>query len=435
MSERVKVIHVVGQTTRAMQKNHMMIHHSIGDKPDHQQYNKASAGLRFAAAELWDIETAPGEIDRVIKECFIQSGPVYIFLPLDLSAEEVPADLLKSPIDIEPKVDEKSQERAVSAIFSALKEAKHPSILVDALVQRFNATQEATALVEKLKVPFFSANMGKGVVDETLENYIGVWSGEIGTPGVATAAKASDLIITLGYIPADTNSGGFTRDLKKNQTIHINPLNTVVKGQEYPNTYIKPLLEALIRVLPSEPIHKVPKAQLPPPRTPIDTDAKHITQSWLFPTFESFLNPNDVLLGETGTTMFGLFDINFPEKTHFITQIYYGSIGYATAATLGVDIAKKEMGLKGRTILITGDGSMAMTIQEVGTMVKQGLNPIIFVINNEGYTVERMIWGAQQGRPSSNSYIFPSPISMLVLTDYSVQRYRANIIPISTSTL
>lgn len=36
MSERVKMIHVVGQTTRAMQNNHMMIHHSIGDKPDHQ---------------------------------------------------------------------------------------------------------------------------------------------------------------------------------------------------------------------------------------------------------------------------------------------------------------------------------------------------------------------------------------------------------------
>jgi pyruvate decarboxylase len=422
MSERVKVIHVVGQTTRPMQKNHMMIHHSIGDKPDHQQFNKASAGLRFAAAELWDIETAPGEIDRVIRECFIQSGPVYIFLPLDLSAEEVSADLLKTPIDIEPKVDEISQEKAVSAIISALKEAKHPSILIDALVQRFNAAQEASALVEKLKVPFFSANMGKGVVDETLENYIGVWSGEIGTPGVATAAKASDLIITLGYIPADTNSGGFTRNLKENQTIHINPFNVVVKSQEYPNTSIKPLLEALIKALPSEPIHNVLKAQLPPPRKPVDADAKHITQSWLFPTFESFLKPNDVLLGETGTTMFGFFDIKFPEKIRFITQIYYGSIGYATAATLGVDIAKKEMGLNGRTILVTGDGSLALTIQEVGTLIKQGLNPIIFVINNEGYTVERMIWGAQQGTFPPLSYISPFSRSLSVtLTDYSVQ--------------
>ena len=77
--------------------------------------------------------------------------------------------------------------------------------------------------------------------------------------------------------------------------------------------------------------------------------------------------------------------------------MYYGSIGYATASTLGMDIARKEVdGEKGRTVLVTGDGSMALTIQEIGTMIKQKLKVVIFVINNEGYTVERLIWGAQQ---------------------------------------
>ena len=116
MSEHVKMIHVVGQTTRAMQSNNMMIHHSIGRKPDHQTYNRCSEPVRFAAAELWDIETASAEIDRVIRECFIKSGPVYIFLPLDLSAEEVDASLLNTPIDISPHVDNKAQETAVDAI-------------------------------------------------------------------------------------------------------------------------------------------------------------------------------------------------------------------------------------------------------------------------------------------------------------------------------
>ena len=189
MSERVKLIHVVGQTTRAMQDNHMMIHHSIGNKPDHQQYNKASVPLRHAAAELWDVKTAPAEIDRVIRESFVQSGPVYIFLPLDLSAEEVDASLLDTPIDTEPKIDAAAQDAAVKAITSAVAEAKHPSILVDALVQRFGAAEEARQLVKKAGVPFFSANMGKGIVDETEETFVGVWNGEISTPGVSQAAK------------------------------------------------------------------------------------------------------------------------------------------------------------------------------------------------------------------------------------------------------
>lgn len=196
MSEHVKVIHVVGQTTRPMQTNHMMIHHSIGNKPDHQVYNRASEGLRYAAAELWDVESAPGEIDRVLRECWVKSGPVYIFLPLDLSAELVDAKLLERRLDVEPGVDGEAQKTAVEAIMEALKTSKLPSVLIDAWTQRFGAAEEANQVVKKLNVPFYSANMGKGVVDETEEMYVGVWNGEVSTPGLKEVAKAADLVVS-----------------------------------------------------------------------------------------------------------------------------------------------------------------------------------------------------------------------------------------------
>ncbi|KAF2875509.1 pyruvate decarboxylase-like protein [Massariosphaeria phaeospora] len=416
MSERVKVIHVVGQTPRAMQKAHMMIHHSIGEKPDHQLYNNASRGLRIAAAELWDVETAPAEIDRVIRECFIKSGPVYIFMPLDLSTEEVSADLLKTPLDVSPHVDQAAQEKAVAAINSAIASSKNPAILVDALAHRFNAAPEAKDLVKKLRTPFFASNMGKSVVDETDEMYVGVWNGDVGTPGVKEVANASDLVITLGYLPGDTNSGGFSRQLEDGKAIHINPFSVVVKGETYPNIYIKPLLAALTASLPSTPQHTVTIPELPPPRIPVDKDATHITQSWLWPNFESFLRPGDVVIGETGTTLFGLCDTKFPSNVRWHAQIYYGSIGFATAATLGAEIARKELEDKGvngggRTVLVTGDGSLALTMQEIGTMIKAGIKPVIFVINNEGYTIERLIWGARQGYndivPTAYSHLLP----------------------------
>lgn len=63
MTEQVKVIHVVGQTSRKMQRNRLMIHHSIGFSPDHQIFNKASKDFRVAAAEIQDAEGAPAEID------------------------------------------------------------------------------------------------------------------------------------------------------------------------------------------------------------------------------------------------------------------------------------------------------------------------------------------------------------------------------------
>ncbi|KAF2024272.1 pyruvate decarboxylase-like protein [Setomelanomma holmii] len=418
MSEQVKIIHVVGQTTRAMQKNHMMIHHSIGNKPDHQIYNKASAGLRYAAAELWDIETAPAEIDRVIRECFLKSGPVYIFLPLDLSSEQVDASLLDKPINTEPDVNKAAQEKAVKAITDALQEAKRPTVLVDAWTQRFAAVQEAAALVRKLNVPFFSANMGKGVVDESEEMYVGVWNGEVSTPGLKEVAKAADLVITLGYIPCDTNAAGFSRKISDSTTIHINPHDVVVLGTTYPNTSIKSLLAALTSALPSTPTHTIPKPTLPRPRTPLDHAATHLTQSFLWPAIENFLRAGDCIVGETGTSNFGLCDITFPPRTRFITQIYYGSIGYATAATLGVECARLELSSShssaeesGRTVLITGDGSMALTIQEIGTMIREKHKSVIFVINNAGYTVERLIWGARQPYndivPTSYAHLLP----------------------------
>jgi pyruvate decarboxylase len=223
MSEHVKVIHVVGQTTRAMQKNHMMIHHSIGNKPDHQMYNKASEGLRYAAAELWDIESAPTEIDRVIRECFLKSGPVYIFLPLDLSSEQVDASLLDTPINTKPDIDDAAQSSAIKAITDALKDSKHPAVLIDAWTQRFGAAAEATQLVQKLHVPWFSANMGKGVVDEDDEMYVGVWNGEVSTPGLKEVAKAADLVVSLLFFNI-SNLDQFLTSLSCTDHSRLHPL-------------------------------------------------------------------------------------------------------------------------------------------------------------------------------------------------------------------
>ena len=49
----------------------------------------------------------------------------------------------------------------------------------------------------------------------------------------------------------------------------------------------------------------------------------------------------------------------------------------------------------GRVILIVGDGSLQMTVQEIGSYVRFGLKPIVFVINNDGYSIERAINGPE----------------------------------------
>ena len=77
---------------------------------------------------------------------------------------------------------------------------------------------------------------------------------------------------------------------------------------------------------------------------------------------------------------------------NFIVQPLWGSIGYTLAAAFGAQTACPNR----RVIVLTGDGAAQLTIQELGSMLRDKQRPIILVLNNEGYTVERAIHGPEQ---------------------------------------
>nr|POE56216.1 pyruvate decarboxylase [Quercus suber] len=404
MTEQIKVIHVVGQTSRHMQENKMMIHHSIGDKPDHQMFNKASQGFRCAAAELQAAEGATQEIDRVLREMFVQSKPVYVFFPIDLVDVKVSAKPLETPLDRSPAVDETKVAEASQAILEALASSKNPALFVDCLVDRHGAVDELKQLVEKLKFPIYASNMSKGIIDEDHPCYVGLYNGSISHPGIEDAAQSSDLVITIGNLPSDTNTGGFTRQFKPERSINIDPHAVVMYGGQrtFPSTPIKAVLSSLLSKLSTIQIPQVTIPALPERIKEDDLDALHVTQSWIWHRLAAFMQPHDVVFGETGTAAFGIPDATLPPSTQWITQTYYGSIGWATPAAFGADLALADLAAhqqraRGRTLLLTGDGSLMLTVQEIGNMIKQpGVAPLVIVLNNAGYTIERVIHGAHQ---------------------------------------
>ncbi|KAK4940892.1 hypothetical protein LTR10_019045 [Elasticomyces elasticus] len=108
------------------------------------------------------------------------------------------------------------------------------------------------------------------------------------------------------------------------------------------------------------------------------------------------LQEGDILIAESGMAQFGFSDAVLPNSVRYITQLYFGSIGYSVPACFGAALAQKESGKPGRTVLVVGDGSLQLTAQEIGTMIKHGLrNVIIIVIDNDGYTIERAIHGPE----------------------------------------
>ena len=391
MTEQVKVIHVVGQTSLRMQTNRMMIHHSIGFSPDHQMFNKAAKDFRVAAAEIQKAEGAAEEIDRVLRECFVKSGPVYIFVPIDLVDKQVASKALQTPLNLEPEVDSKAVDDAADTIIKEISSNKNPALFVDCLVHRHQAVAETKQLVDKLSIPVYTSNMGKGIIDETHEHYVDLYNGGPSRPGIEEAFEQHDFVLVLGNLPSDTNSGGFTRHMPANAA-YVNAHDITMKGWKTSSKVpLKAVIKRLADLASADKIPKVanPKNNLPERPLEDDLESKIITQSWVWHRLAEWMQPHDVVFGETGTAAFGIPDSTFPSDLQWITQTYYGSIGYATPAALGAEVALTDLAStegkpRGRTLLMTGDGSMMLTVQEIGNMVKQKLQPIIFVINNAG---------------------------------------------------
>ena len=93
--------------------------------------------VTIAQADLIDPATAPRDIDRVLKECWIKSRPVYIQLPTDMVTKVVDGTALKEPIDLAyPPNDHVVEADVVSRILQQLYSAKRACILVDGCVLR-----------------------------------------------------------------------------------------------------------------------------------------------------------------------------------------------------------------------------------------------------------------------------------------------------------
>jgi indolepyruvate decarboxylase len=105
-----------------------------------------------------------------------------------------------------------------------------------------------------------------------------------------------------------------------------------------------------------------------------------------------FLKEGDIVLAEQGTPFFGASTIPLPKQTTFIGQPLWGSIGFTLPALLGTQLAAPDRW----NVLIIGDSSFQLTVQELSTILREQLNPIIILINNDGYTVERTIHGADK---------------------------------------
>lgn len=108
-----------------------------------------------------------------------------------------------------------------------------------------------------------------------------------------------------------------------------------------------------------------------------DDGTPNILQAWFWPRMGDFFAKNDIVVTETGTANFGIWSSKFPSGVTALSQVLWGSIGWSVGAVQGACLAARDMESNRRTILFVGDGSFQLTAQELSTMIRLGLKPIM----------------------------------------------------------
>ncbi|KAL2860469.1 pyruvate decarboxylase [Aspergillus pseudodeflectus] len=391
-SEFVPIVHIVGQPHTRSQKDGMLLHHTLGNG-DYNAFANMSAAISATMARLNETYEIATLIDNAIRECWIRSRPVYIALPTDVITRKIEGERLKTPIDLSlPPNDPEKEDYVVDVVLKYLHAAERPVILVDACAIRHRVLDEVHDLVEASGLPTFVAPMGKGAVNETHKCYGGVYAGTGSNPGVREQVESSDLILSIGAIKSDFNTAGFSYRTGQLNTIDFHSTYVRVRYSEYPDINMKGVLRKVIQKMGALKTNPAPHISNTLPDQEQGSTEQRITHAWLWPTVGQWLQENDIVITETGTANFGIWDTRFPSGVTAISQVLWGSIGYSVGACQGAALAAKEQGNR-RTVLWVGDGSLQLTLQEISTMIRNNLNPIIFVICNEGYTIERFIHG------------------------------------------
>lgn len=383
-AERVPVIAITGAPTRAVESAGKYVHHSLGEGT-FDDYRKMFEPITTAQGYITP-ENATTEIPRLIQAAINECRPVHLHLPIDVAMTEI--DVSKS---FQPEArDDQDVSHYIQMIEDKLNSAKQPVIITGHEINSFGLHSELEQFVNQTHIPVAQLSLGKGAFNEENEHYLGIFDGSIAEENVKNYVNQSDAILNIGAKLTDSATAGFSFEFDIDDVVMINhnyfKMNETISEQVALPHLIKGLMSISYKNKSEFPKYQRPKEH------DYQVDHEPLTQATYFKMMQDFLQLDDILIAEQGSSFFGAYDLALYKDNTFIGQPLWGSIGYTLPATLGTQIAAPHR----RNVLLIGDGSLQLTVQSLSTMIRQQLKPIIFVVNNDGYTVERLIHGMKE---------------------------------------
>ena len=394
-AEKSPVVIISGAPGMKEREKNPLLHHKVRE---FDTQKKVFDQLTIASTVLSDPQIAFQEIDRVIHAALRYKRPVYIELPRDQVF--VPGIPHHRPPDFHERSNNRSLQAALAEAGAMINAARKPVILADVEIHRFGLQDEVLQLAKFTGIPVAATVLGKSVIGEQHPFYIGIYEGAMGRDDVRHYVENSDCLIMLGAFMTDINLGIYTARLDPARCISATSEKLSIRYHTYEDIRFKDFIRGLLDLhLRPRKLGRIPRPPAisssgslnaqPGSRSTLrslpEPLSVRITVKRLFETLNGFLSENTVVVADVGDALFGATDLFIRERTEFLAPAYYTSMGFAVPACIGAQVASPKL----RPLVLVGDGAFQMTGMELATVARYRLNPIVVVLNNNGYGTER----------------------------------------------
>ena len=344
--------------------------------------------ITVASALLDEPFTAFNEIDRVLDAVYRQKRPGYIELPRDMVS--IQGQIYQRPSTDGHHSDPEMLNAALANAIGFINQSENPIILAGADLHRFGYQNKLLQLTEEKQIPVVTTLLGKSVMPEAHPLYLGIYGGGMSRDEVSMLVETSDCVIILGAFMTDVNLGIYTAKLERSRCLYATSDRIAVGYSTYEDITFGDFIDGLRSPklqergdIDLEWVMEVPEPFEIAPDQPL-------TMHRLFQQLNLLLRENMTIIPDVGDSLWAAADLRLPERTEFISLAYYTSMGFAIPAAIGAQLGKPTS----RPLVVVGDGAFQMTGTELSTTIRYGLNPIVLILNNQGYgTVRPFIEG------------------------------------------
>lgn len=309
-------------------------------------------------------------------------GPVLVDITKDVTAavcEYTPEE----PYHVLPVTDT-IREKDLTKAAEMIERSERPVIFVGGGAISSGAYEEVRELAARIQAPVCDSLMGKGAFPGTDPLYMGML-GMHGTKTANNAVNKCDLLIALGCRFSDRDTGKTSMFAHQAKIIHMDiDAAEINKNVIVDASVVGDLKESLTRLLkkikPADHSEWIEQVTAYRDEHPLKYDYPRLTGPYVIRKLYEIAGDNAIITTDVGQhQMWAAQYFSYTKPRTFLTSGGLGTMGYGFGAAMGAKTAFPE-----KTVVnIGGDGCFRMNMNEVISAVRNGINVIEIVMNNE----------------------------------------------------